>query len=34
MNYNIVNKIIEINYNNKDKKYDEVKELSKEARKE
>ena len=34
MNYNIVNKIIEINYNNKDKKYDEVKELSKKARKE
>ena len=32
MNYNVVNKIIEINFNNKDKKYDEVKELAKNER--
>lgn len=32
MNYNIINKIIEINFKNKDKKYDEVKELTKNER--
>ena len=32
MNYNIVNKIIEINFKNKDKKHDEVKELTKNER--